>query len=110
MLVARSGHTATLLPNGRVLILGGFDGNAVLNSAEVFDPTTRAFVSLPARLTVPRTGHTATLINDRFRVAVLSKQYFLGNGKKRRLRQKLVESNPLLPCKKIEARCKPALH
>ena len=38
---ARHSHTATLLPNGNVLIAGGFDGTSYLTSAEVYDPTTR---------------------------------------------------------------------
>ena len=35
---ARAGHTATLLPNGKVLVAGGFDSSAILSSAEVYDP------------------------------------------------------------------------
>ena len=35
---ARFIHTATLLPNGKVLIVGGFDGNFYLNGAELYDP------------------------------------------------------------------------
>ena len=39
----RSDHTATLLRNGKVLVVGGRNGNSVpnfLNSAELYDPTT----------------------------------------------------------------------
>src|SRR2546422_8064248 len=43
MVVAREGHTATPLADGRVLIAGGSDTNAVLASSEVFNPQTRAF-------------------------------------------------------------------
>jgi len=37
---ARGSHSATLLPDGRVLILGGIgDGNEILSSAEIYDPS-----------------------------------------------------------------------
>ena len=41
---ARGGHTATLLPNGKVLVVGGFDYDfedwqqIILSSAELYDP------------------------------------------------------------------------
>ncbi|HET9418302.1 MAG TPA: kelch repeat-containing protein, partial [Chthoniobacterales bacterium] len=60
MSAARSGHTATLLNNGTVLIAGGdADG-----TAEIFDPATEVFTSTLWNLAVPRTGHTATLFSD----------------------------------------------
>src|SRR5882724_9598541 len=39
---ARQGHTATLLPNGRVLVVGGFGTTATSPpvSAELYDPAT----------------------------------------------------------------------
>jgi hypothetical protein len=34
------GHTATLLPNGKVVVAGGSTGDAVTDTIEVFDPVT----------------------------------------------------------------------
>jgi hypothetical protein len=58
MSAQRTMHTATLLPDGRVLIAGG--GSA---SAELYDPTTGTF-SPTGSLSMPRSGHTATLLAD----------------------------------------------
>ena len=46
----RSSHTATLLPDGRVLIVGGWarEGTAALTEAEMFDPSTGTFQSAGA--------------------------------------------------------------
>jgi hypothetical protein len=47
MTAAHRGHTATLLPNGKVLITGGFQfsssAQSVLASAELYDPYSSTF-------------------------------------------------------------------
>src|SRR5687768_10699886 len=37
---ARQGHTATTLPDGRVLVVGGFDRAGIHQDAELYDPIT----------------------------------------------------------------------
>ncbi len=57
-------HTATLLTNGKVLIVGGTvekSGGASTPMAELYDPTTGAFTPTGSMAT-PRSGHTATLL------------------------------------------------
>ncbi len=63
MLSVRQSHTATLLPDGKVLLAGGSDRNVVLASAELFDPATSSF-SETGSMTTPRAGHEATLLNN----------------------------------------------
>ena len=61
---SRYNHAATLLPNGKVLVAGGYDGRPpnILNSAELYDPATGTW-SLTGSLNTPRAGWlTATLL------------------------------------------------
>ena len=58
----RSGQTATLLKDGRVLIAGGGNGG-LIGTAELYDPKTRTF-SETGSLNTPRHKHTAGLLAD----------------------------------------------
>ena len=58
LVTARADHTATLLPNGKVLVVGGLD-IFTLASAELYDPASGMDASSPADA---RYFHTATLL------------------------------------------------
>jgi N-acetylneuraminic acid mutarotase len=60
MLNPRNAHTATLLPNGKVLVTGG-SNSSVLSSAELYNPTFNRW-SLCAPMGMARMSHTATLL------------------------------------------------
>ena len=62
MASARFSHTATLLTDGKVLIVGGYGAGGALDSAELYDPATNTFSTIPSPMTVARYGHTATLL------------------------------------------------
>ena len=63
----RVNHTATLLPSGMALIVGGapvsvgFPGATGDATAELYDPVAHTF-SLAGAMATPRFGHTATLL------------------------------------------------
>lgn len=59
----RARHTATLLPNGKVLIVGGYYGNTLPRVAELFDPITNNFQRV-GDLNIGRFGHGAVLLPD----------------------------------------------
>jgi hypothetical protein len=69
----RAGHTATVLPDGRVLVTGGSTCGAVLidgtakgcpvSSAELYDPGSSSW-SPAAPMLAARLGHTATLLDN----------------------------------------------
>ena len=58
---ARYWHTATLLPNGKVLVAGGYDHSGTLASAELYDPASGTWTTTGS-LTTARDSHTATLL------------------------------------------------
>jgi N-acetylneuraminic acid mutarotase len=57
-------HTATLLPNGKVLVAGGYantNASTVLSDAEIYDPGSGTWATINPMQT-PRAIHTATLL------------------------------------------------
>ncbi len=63
MTVARSDHASVLLPDGRVLVIGGTDSVNVLKSSELFDPSTETWRA-SGDMKTARRGHSATLLTD----------------------------------------------
>ena len=67
MVDGRQQHTATLLPDGRVFIAGGYwsDGQnwRVLSATEMYDPATGDF-SPVGSMGAAREGHGAPLLDD----------------------------------------------
>jgi hypothetical protein len=60
----RFDHTATLLPNGKVLIAAGMARNGVIEpTAELYDPHTGRFISAGKMLSPRGWGVTATLLS-----------------------------------------------
>jgi hypothetical protein len=77
MLEPRSGHTATLLTSGNVLIAGGMRRNQdFYKSAELYDPATRKFQPT-GEMSVGRVGHVAVLLSSRM---VLIAGGWIGHG------------------------------
>src|SRR5436305_5053679 len=64
LVVPRTGHAATVLADGRVLITGGRDSaGTIVATAEVFDPANQATTAIGV-LNTARIDHTATLLAD----------------------------------------------
>jgi N-acetylneuraminic acid mutarotase len=64
MNVDRAHHTATMLPNGKILVVGGYSSAiGPLSSAELYDPATQTW-TLTGPMTSARFFHTATLLPD----------------------------------------------
>jgi len=77
MLEPRSGHSATLLPDGKVLIAGGMRRNQdFYKSAELYDPATGKFQAT-GEMNERRVGHIAVLLRSG---KVLIAGGWVGNG------------------------------
>jgi Galactose oxidase, central domain len=59
--IGRLRHTATLLPNGKVLVAGGQGTSGFLTSADLYDPASGTWGATDS-LTTARSSHTATLL------------------------------------------------
>jgi hypothetical protein len=66
MTAPRAGHTATLLPDGKVLVTGGFTDSTLVgtDTAEIYDPAKASFLGTNKHMAVGRWAHTATLLPD----------------------------------------------
>ena len=76
----RTNHTATLLPDGTVLVAGGGGSSGIysLTSAERFDPTTGNWMGTGS-LNSSRRDHTATLLPNG-KVLVVGGRYYNGSA------------------------------
>ena len=63
MSTARYRHTATLLPNGKVLVAGGSNGRNDLSSAELYDPVDGTWAETGS-MNATHYGNYATLQSD----------------------------------------------
>jgi len=61
MATARTNHSATLLPDGKVLVAGGYGGSVYLSSAELYDPAVGTWSSTGS-MNSARYDHSATLL------------------------------------------------
>lgn len=67
LVTARAGATATTLPTGMVLVVGGAGASGQVpapESAQVYDPGANAWRSTYRPMSVGRSGHTATALAD----------------------------------------------
>src|SRR6202162_2867308 len=61
--IERTGHTATRLPGGKILVVGGENTNGPVRDSEVFEPASKTFSAATGLLTA-RADHTATSLAD----------------------------------------------
>ena len=60
----RGSYTATLLPDGKVLVVGGSRNGDGLSSAELYEPKTGTWGKVSGHLATARWQHTATFLSD----------------------------------------------
>lgn len=61
---ARTGHTAVVLKDGRVLVAGGTTSSGITNTAEIYDAAANSWTPIAGGMTIARTGHTASVLSD----------------------------------------------
>jgi N-acetylneuraminic acid mutarotase len=59
-------HASTLLPNGQVLVDGGYNGTTVVSSAELYNPAADSWSYTTNSMNCPRIYHTSTLLPNGF--------------------------------------------
>eukprot|EP00441_Pelagodinium_beii_P019872 CAMPEP_0197657614 /NCGR_PEP_ID=MMETSP1338-20131121/44738_1 /TAXON_ID=43686 ORGANISM="Pelagodinium beii, Strain RCC1491" /NCGR_SAMPLE_ID=MMETSP1338 /ASSEMBLY_ACC=CAM_ASM_000754 /LENGTH=399 /DNA_ID=CAMNT_0043234027 /DNA_START=69 /DNA_END=1268 /DNA_ORIENTATION=- len=68
MLRHRAGSSAATLPDGRLMVVGGYDNGGIvtglLDSCEVFDPVKQTWTECEAKLQRPRWGHGCAFLGD----------------------------------------------
>ncbi|PYV13566.1 MAG: hypothetical protein DMG07_14095 [Acidobacteria bacterium] len=64
MATLRSDHSATVLPDGAILVAGGNDGTKSLSTAEAYDRASAVFAATNGAMTTARERHTATLLTN----------------------------------------------
>jgi N-acetylneuraminic acid mutarotase len=60
---ARANHTATLLPSGQVMVVGGQNKDLALDSVEYYNPSSGTW-TVGRHLNIARFAHTATLLQN----------------------------------------------
>src|SRR5450755_1284917 len=78
LVTARYVHAATLLPNGKVLVTGGYNDSGRLASAELYDPASGTWTATGS-LATGRRFHTATLLPNG-KVLVAGGNALVGGG------------------------------
>lgn len=63
MATPRASHVAITLPDGRILVSGGWTGERATASAEIYDPATARWTAA-AEMTEPRVSHIAVPLPD----------------------------------------------
>ncbi|CAF4202500.1 unnamed protein product [Adineta steineri] len=67
---SRYSHTATLLANGQILIVGGYNASGIsISAAELYIPSSNSFINT-TNMNIARSYFTSTLLSDGFTVLV----------------------------------------